>query len=49
VTQEPNDKQQVAPMVAIMEQQSGQKPNEHGIGISSLRWTDHPPAVDCKG
>ena len=28
VTQEPNDKQQVAPMVAIIEQQAGQKPNE---------------------
>ncbi len=28
VTQEPNDKQQVAPMVTIMEQQAGQKPGE---------------------
>ena len=28
VTQEPNDKQQVAPMVAIIEQQAGQKPKE---------------------
>ena len=28
VTQEPNDKQQVAPMVAIIEQQVGQKPKE---------------------
>jgi len=28
VTQEPNDKQQVAPMVAIIEQQAGQKPDE---------------------
>jgi len=28
VTQEPNDKQQVEPMVAIIEQQAGQKPDE---------------------
>jgi transposase len=28
VTQEPNDKHQVAPMVAIIEQQAGQKPKE---------------------
>jgi hypothetical protein len=28
VTQEPNDKQQVAPMVTIIEQQAGQKPKE---------------------
>jgi len=28
VTQEPNDKQQVAPMVSVIEQQAGQKPKE---------------------